>query len=195
MLHAPPPDQGRARRGGAPEERGYGNGGECRLDLLVDISNVVSPLPLDLVWSSWATTGQPAHSKSHLHMRTYTIRAFCDTQARLHAYFIGVYEKRDCERQVPLSDLRNFCNVLNNPRILQDLPGRHSTCGAPLSAATQYDHSPEGEDSLINGLCFHCHCRQPFTLECWQGATAASAKILSVAKGITAAKEKKTNKQ
>ncbi|AIL02921.1 nuclear protein UL55 [Equid alphaherpesvirus 3] len=195
MLPAPQLDPHRGRRGGAPDERGYGNHGDCRLDLLVDISNVVSPLPLDLVWSSWATTSQPMRSKSYLNMRTYTIRACCDAQTRLHAYFIGVYEKRDCERQLPLSDLRNFCSILNNARILQDLPREHGTCGSPFSAATQYDHNPEGDDSLINGLCFHCHCRQPFSLECWQGATAASAKILSVAKGITSAKEKKANKQ
>ncbi|AAC59557.1 nuclear protein UL55 [Equid alphaherpesvirus 4] len=169
---------------------------DCKLGLLVDISNVVSPLPLDLTWSSWETTSQPAKSRSYLNTRTYTIRACCDIQARLHAFFIGVFEKRDPEKQISLPDLINFRSILNNTRIMQELAMEHSVCGAPFSAATQYDCDQDGEETTINGLCFHCHCKTPFSLECWQAANAAQAKILSVARGITSAKERqRCNKQ
>ncbi|AII81178.1 ORF4 [Equid alphaherpesvirus 1] len=163
---------------------------DCKLGLLVDISNVVSPLPLDLTWSSWETTSQPARSRSYLNTRTYTIRACCDLQTRLHAFFIGVFEKRDPEKQILLPDLTNFKCILNNPRIMQELATEHSVCSAPFSAATQYDCDEDGEESTINGLCFHCHCKTPFSLECWQAANTAQAKILSVARGITSAKER-----
>ncbi|AVW81768.1 nuclear protein UL55 [Felid alphaherpesvirus 1] len=163
---------------------------DCKIELLANISHVVTPQALDITWGSWLTSNGQERSISFMGTRTYTLRAKCNTILRLHAYLIGVYEKHHCGQQLSLADLRIFCRLLNNPRLLGDLSSKHQICSAPFSAATQH-HEDNEVHSTINAIGFHCHCKNPFSLECWITAHAASTKILSVARGITAVKCKK----
>ncbi|ALL26036.1 nuclear protein UL55 [Canid alphaherpesvirus 1] len=173
--------------------RDYEEASDCKLELLVEINHVVSPQAIDVNWDSWIGTNVPIRSPSFLDNRSYTLRSKCNTLHHLHAFIIGVYNTKD-NKQLPLGDLQNFCSLLNNPKILKEMLSKYNICAAPFSAATQHNTDCEGVSCTISGIGFHCHCTQPFSLECWSAVNTAAMKILSVGKGITSAKNKRKNK-
>ncbi|QBN85175.1 nuclear protein UL55-like protein [Phocid alphaherpesvirus 1] len=166
---------------------------DCKLELLVEINHVVSPQALDVSWGSWISTNTPLKSPSFFDNRSYTLRAKCNTLLHIHAFFIGVYE-RSSSKQLSLGDLQNFCSILNNPRILSEMLSKCNICVSPFSAATQHNVDRDGVMRTISGIGFHCHCNRPFSIECWTAANTAAVKILSVGRGISAAKDKKNKK-
>lgn len=108
-------------------------------------------------------------------VRSYLVRASCETSGTIHCFFFAVY--KDTHHTPPLiTELRNFADLVNHTPVLRELEDKRGVrlrCARPFSVGTIKDVSGSGASSAgeytINGIVYHCHCRYPFSKTCWMG--------------------------
>ncbi|AAT07684.1 ORF3 [Human alphaherpesvirus 3] len=143
-------------------------------DPLASFTQVIPPLALETTWTCPANSHAPTPSPLYGVKRLCALRATCGRADDLHAFLIGL-GRRDKPSESPMYvDLQPFCSLLNSQRLLPEMANYNTLCDAPFSAATQQMMLESGQLGVhLAAIGYHCHCKSPFSAECWTGASEA----------------------
>ncbi|AEI00266.1 UL55 protein [Gallid alphaherpesvirus 3] len=142
---------------------------------------VIAPLAIDVPSASTQlATGEHVSCAASVIPRSYVIRAACKSSTTFHAFFFGL--ATDPSENMSQCGASYIAYRMNKKLRTGRLTG--DQCESPFSHATIIDSLDENYSMAIEGLCFHCHCENKFSLECWRSAFSAAEKIASQCRAI-----------
>ncbi|AAG27203.1 unknown [Cercopithecine alphaherpesvirus 9] len=152
---------------------------DLKPDALAPFTQAVAPLALETTWISATSSHAPTPSPLYGTKRLCALRATCTKPGDVHAYLIGLSHK-DKPSEFPLFvDIQNLCKILQCQRLLKEMANYSALCDAPFSAATLQIMLDSGSLGVhLSGVGYHCHCKTPFSVDCWAGAAEAYDHIV-----------------
>ncbi|SCO83486.1 nuclear protein UL55 [Spheniscid alphaherpesvirus 1] len=158
-----------------------------------DINQVIAPMALDISYHPTEKIRGAKRSRSYLMHREYSLRIKCDGIGTCHSYMIGVSSSKNDYKTMKEDHLIKFCELLNHSKVLNEISNDSKIllCSAPFSAATQTDKLSETSKRVINGVCYHCHCKEQFSVKCWKAAFVAATKIIFIGHGVATMRKKR----
>ncbi|BAP00735.1 nuclear protein UL55 [Pteropodid alphaherpesvirus 1] len=158
-----------------------------------EICHIAPPICLPGHWQAERAAYTPKTDPACLSMRTYLIRVMCNGRGEIHCFFFSAIKDRQ-HTPPSTSELRNFIDLINYPPVVREMQDKlevHSRCTRPFSVGTIKDSPGAGSQTpeyTLNGLVYHCHCHQPFSTKCWQGASTALKHMRSISSSGMAAR-------
>nr|ABX57830.1 UL55 [Anatid alphaherpesvirus 1] len=161
-------------------------GGETCVRTMPRVSRIVTPYAIEMFYMPkkkgplcYTKTRGCSRERVVFEQRLFSMNIQCNMETESHIFFCGLIL---CNKEEPSAgDVKRLCRVFNDPMAVAGIRTEHRLCNAPYFACVQTDSSiDEPEVLIITGLGYHCHCKEPFSMSCWQGVVSASARAAAL---------------
>lgn len=146
-----------------------------------NVYQVIDPLAIDT--SSTSTKqllDEPVPHIGSITSRSYLLRVKCSSPEDCHAFLFGLATEASGNMSQHGAEYiaRSMNEKLYTGRSADEL------CHTPFSHATILDSLDDNYTLNIEGLCYHCHCENKFSHECWKAAFIAGEKMALLCKDL-----------
>ncbi|AAG45795.1 UL55 [Meleagrid alphaherpesvirus 1] len=156
---------------------GYSSSSSLTSLRVQNVWHVVDPLPIVANYKSDRhDRDKPVPCGIRVTSRSYIIRPTCESSKDLHAFFFGL--STGSSESMPISGVETIVRLMNNKAACHGKEG----CRSPFSHATILDAVDDNYTMNIEGVCFHCHCDDKFSPDCWISAFSAAEQTSSLCK-------------
>ncbi|ARS01693.1 nuclear protein UL55 [Macacine alphaherpesvirus 1] len=161
-----------------------------------EIHHLAAPYCLNASWQAEDALDTVQVDGACVATRTYAIRSSCNARGTIHCFFFAAF--KDSQRSTPpsLPELRQFTELVALPPVLREMRDKfkgRTLCSRPFSAGTVKSGPLPGAaggagEYALHGVVYHCHCRTPFSRDCWAGTAAAMQHLRSISSSGLAAR-------
>ncbi|AHM96324.1 nuclear protein UL55 [Papiine alphaherpesvirus 2] len=161
-----------------------------------EIHHLAAPYCLNASWQAEDALDTVRADGACVAARTYVIRASCDARGPIHCFFFAAFKDPQRSVRPSLPELRQFAELVVLPPVLREMRDKfkgRALCARPFSAGTIRSGPAPGAagaagEYALHGVVYHCHCRSPFSRECWSGTAAAMQHLRSISSSGMAAR-------
>ncbi|ARS02068.1 nuclear protein UL55 [Macacine alphaherpesvirus 1] len=161
-----------------------------------EIHHLAAPYCLNASWQAEDALDTARVDGACVATRTYVIRSSCNTRGTIHCFFFAAFKDSQRGTSPSLTELRQFTELVALPPVLRELRDKFKgrpLCSRPFSAGTIKSGPVPGApgaagEYVMHGVVYHCHCRSPFSRDCWLGTAAAMQHLRSISSSGLAAR-------